>query len=396
METFSATSTGQSRAPRKGSAPDGRRLTEQIAREYLEDIIRFAAYIGIDDHEIEDVAQETLLGVFESINKGAHLPDDVRAWVLGIARNQALKHKERRRYDRQKRRRAAELDAIPYEAQETDALSILARRGRLLHRLLEELHPDQRSVLVMYEILEMSMGQVAAAHGIPLATAYTRHRLGMEALEAAAHRWQARQRHAGLPDRPMFLPLLLDPARVEPVASVPRLDWIWSRFERALDVHARRAVGAGAAAWLGARGAKTAAALAGVAALAALPIISAVLKEPPKAALAAAVPLAELAPAPPDVTANGGAAVAAPSAPPAVPAPTQKPPAPVGRDHELAEASAALVPAQRALQRCASAEVQKRLGEHRQRYPGPRFESGRSAVLLKLAKLCPSTRANSR
>lgn len=377
--------------------PNNRNLVEQIAREYLEDIIRFASYVGVEEHEIEDVAQETLLGVFESISKGDRRPDDVRAWVLGIARNQALKHNERRRYDRQKRRRAAELDAIPHEAHETDAFSILARRGRLLHRLLEALDPGQRSVVIMYEILEMSMGQVAAANGIPLATAYTRHRLGMEALEAAARRWQARQRHAGLPDRPMFLPpILFDTARVEPVASVPRLDWIWSRFERALDVHARRVAGVGAAAWFGARGAKTAAALAGVAALAALPVISAVLKEPPKVALAAAVPLAELTPAPPEVTANGGPSVAAPSAPPAIPAPTQKPPAPVGRDHELAEASAALIPAQRALQRCESAVVLQRLDEHRQRYPGPRFEGGRSAVLLKLARLCPSTQAKSR
>ena len=64
------------------------------------------------------------------------------------------------------------------------ALKRQRMRARL-NALLQNLSEEQRTVVVLFEIEQMSMKDIAEQLGCPLQTAYSRLRLGREALKVA-------------------------------------------------------------------------------------------------------------------------------------------------------------------------------------------------------------------
>ena len=60
----------------------------------------------------------------------------------------------------------------------------------LVHRALEEVDVERRAVLILYELDEVPMKEIAVALGIPLFTAYSRLRVAREELTVAIRRLQ--------------------------------------------------------------------------------------------------------------------------------------------------------------------------------------------------------------
>ena len=165
---------------------------DAVVAEHGPYIWRVLRRLGVREADVEDIWQETFivvhrkLGAFEGRSQ-------LRTWLSAIAVRVASDYRSRAH-----RRREQATDEFPDDgilASQHDDLVEQQRRA-LLDRLMSELKPEQREVIVLYEFAELPMQEVAEALGCPLQTAYSRLHAGRRALEQAARRESARR---GLP-----------------------------------------------------------------------------------------------------------------------------------------------------------------------------------------------------
>jgi RNA polymerase sigma-70 factor (ECF subfamily) len=113
-----------------------------------------------------------------------------KTWLFGIAWHKA------RELSRHTRRHPeaglTDMDLPPAHADQEDALE---RREalRFLYRVLDELAPERRAVLVMAEVEEIPGPEIAEILGVPLNTVYSRIRLARRDFEAAVKRCRAKE-----------------------------------------------------------------------------------------------------------------------------------------------------------------------------------------------------------
>jgi len=157
--------------------------------EHFDFVWRSLRRLGVPEAALDDAAQEVFLVAFrrEAEFEGR---SSVRTWLFGIAWNRA------RELLRGSRRRPEEplpdvLPAAPRADQEQTAIEREALR--FAYRVLDELAPERRAVLVMVELEEMTAVEVAKILGIPVNTAYSRIRLARRDFEASLKRCRARE-----------------------------------------------------------------------------------------------------------------------------------------------------------------------------------------------------------
>jgi RNA polymerase sigma-70 factor (ECF subfamily) len=165
---------------------------DAVVTEHGPYVWRVLRRLGVRPSDIEDVWQETFivvhrkLGAFEGRSQ-------LRTWLSAIALRVASDYRNRAHFRREHATEDVPDDATA--ASQHDDLVDQERRA-LLDRLMNELKPEQREVIVLYEFAELPMQEVAEALGCPLQTAYSRLHAGRRALEQAARREAARR---GLP-----------------------------------------------------------------------------------------------------------------------------------------------------------------------------------------------------
>jgi RNA polymerase sigma-70 factor, ECF subfamily len=160
----------------------------QIFDENAPYVWRTLRHLGIGESDIEDVCQEVFVTVHRKL-EGFEGRSTLRTWLYGICLRVASDHR-RRAYVR---RELATAEPVMDPAAPTQ-LEDLARSEarRTLHALLDRLDDDKRAVIVLYELEELTMKEVAEIVGCPLQTAYSRLHAGRKILADAAERLQAR------------------------------------------------------------------------------------------------------------------------------------------------------------------------------------------------------------
>jgi RNA polymerase sigma-70 factor (ECF subfamily) len=165
----------------------------RIVREHSRYVLGLLRRLGVDPGDVEDVGQEVFLAIH------AQLPafegrSSLKTWLCGICRHKAGD------YRRKAQRRRSLLSGRPPEplmCAEDPQDGLLRKEGaELLHQALVKLPEEQLEVFVLYEIEELAMKDVAATVGCPLDTAYTRHRVARQRVQAffrrAALAWEQR------------------------------------------------------------------------------------------------------------------------------------------------------------------------------------------------------------
>lgn len=158
----------------KRTAAGEREAFDELVVRHQAAVFRFARAATEEPAAAEDVLQETFLAAWRAAGtfQGRSA---VRTWLLTIARNQAWHQRERVG-------RVPLVDAPLPELGEAagwgdqspeDAAVRSQRRGRLA-RALELLGPEEREVLVLRELEELSGEETAAALGIGLAAMKSR------------------------------------------------------------------------------------------------------------------------------------------------------------------------------------------------------------------------------
>ena len=185
--------------PSRQAALDRRPLTavrtDDPQREFAEVYARHHAAVwrclralGVPADQVDDAVQDVFLVVHRRLPRFDHAAP-VRSWILGIARNVALKvHERRHRFPP----RLALVQAEPPAPEE-----VVARRdaAAVVERFLDTLDPEQRAVFVLAQLEGLDVPEIARTLGIKLNTAYSRLRL-------ARHRFdRVVARHAAMRSR---------------------------------------------------------------------------------------------------------------------------------------------------------------------------------------------------
>lgn len=152
----------------------------QIFDEHARYVIRTLRHLGIQEADVDDVAQEVFVTVhrklpeFEGRSK-------LRTWLYAVCLRTASDHRRRAYVVRERATESPPVDTGERSGAEPDAR---VESRALVQRLLDVLDDDKRAVLVLYEIEGLTMREVAEVVGCPLQTAYSRLHAGRELLRA--------------------------------------------------------------------------------------------------------------------------------------------------------------------------------------------------------------------
>jgi len=146
----------------------------QLTRNYQKLLFQYLGRMGLAQAEVEELAQDTWLRVFQHLSKYDVQQGSFATWMLAIARRLALNalDKAYRRFEVQDEEgmvEVAEPDALTPFAQIT-----LEQRQQLLHQTLQQLPPEQRSLIAMAYSQELSLEEMAEIEGCALGTVKSR------------------------------------------------------------------------------------------------------------------------------------------------------------------------------------------------------------------------------
>jgi RNA polymerase sigma-70 factor, ECF subfamily len=151
--------------------------------EHARYVIRTLRHFGVQEADVEDVAQEVFVTVhrklpeFEGRSK-------LRTWLYAICLRVASDHRRRAYVVRERPTSSPPVDGGGRSGQEPDT-SLESRT--FVQNLLATLDEDKRVVFVLYELEGLTMREVAETIGCPLQTAYSRLHAARDLLREA---WQ--------------------------------------------------------------------------------------------------------------------------------------------------------------------------------------------------------------
>lgn len=164
----------------------------EVFREHAPYAWRVLRRLGIAERDVEDVAQEVFVVVHRNL-PAFEGRSSLRTWIYGICIRVASDWRRRAHVRREVTR--AELPDDAQEARQEEEIELRQRR-ETLDQLLGELDDEKRAVVVLFEIEQLPMEEVAVAMGCPVQTAYSRLYKAREQLRSAVNRSRLRGRSA--------------------------------------------------------------------------------------------------------------------------------------------------------------------------------------------------------
>jgi RNA polymerase sigma-70 factor (ECF subfamily) len=176
------TDQGGSREEECPPVPDVALIFEQ----HHDFVWRTIGHLGVPSAAVDDAAQDVFLVVHRRIAEyDATIP--IRAWLYGIARRIAYRH----------RTREAKVDRLRVVSPSGPPLpdDVVEQReaADLVGTFLASQPPEQREVFILAELEGMSGPEIAAAVGAKLNTVYSRLRLSRQQFERALARSRAHE-----------------------------------------------------------------------------------------------------------------------------------------------------------------------------------------------------------
>ena len=130
--------------------------------------------------EPDDLASETFLGVFRGLSGFSGDEEALRSWVFTIAHHRLVDDWRRRSRRPQLTDDAGDLELLPGGDAEDDALTRLGTED--VHRMCAGLSDDQRSVLLLRVLADLTVEQIAAVMGRSVGSVKALQRRGLRAL----------------------------------------------------------------------------------------------------------------------------------------------------------------------------------------------------------------------
>ena len=187
-------------------------MSERIVIPSPESLVAHAGFIRnvarkllLDDHEVDDVVQQTLLAALE---KPPSRPGPLKPWLATVARNLArMRRRTEGRIDRREQA-AARPEATPA----TGEIAARLETQRKLVEAVTSLEDTYRDVVVLRFFDELPPREVAERLGIPVETVRTRTRRALEQLRGRLDQSSKGGRKAW---QLALLPLAMPPMRAQ-------------------------------------------------------------------------------------------------------------------------------------------------------------------------------------
>ncbi|HMA96926.1 MAG TPA: sigma-70 family RNA polymerase sigma factor [Polyangiaceae bacterium] len=169
-----------------GSASARIHRLKRLIRDHHDLVWRTLRRLGVPDRDVEDGVQRTFLIVGNKIDQIG--VDQERSFVFGVAMRVAsdVRRTQRRRPEELVAEHADETDQRPSPEALLDQEEMLSLLGVLLRKLPEE----QRAVLLLHDLEQMSLSEIATMLDIPAGTAASRLRRGRLAFERLVSEWR--------------------------------------------------------------------------------------------------------------------------------------------------------------------------------------------------------------
>ena len=165
---------------------------EAVYEEHFDFVWRNVRRLGVPESAADDAVQDVFVVVHRRLGEFEGR-SSIRTWLFSILSRVARDHR------RSMSRRARKADALAVESEGAHAPSpadVVAKReaARVLDALLAELDDEKRAVLVLVELEQMSVADVAEALDVNVNTTHARLRAARQQFEAAAARFRAKEK----------------------------------------------------------------------------------------------------------------------------------------------------------------------------------------------------------
>jgi RNA polymerase sigma-70 factor, ECF subfamily len=165
-----------------GSPPAGADGCFQVYQQQLDYLLSSLRRLGVPHSDIEDVVHEVFLVMYRRWDDYDRMRP-LRPWLFGIAFRVASTHR---------RKTTREVLSNAYDAEDLgtrpDDAAAAGETRSLLLKALGQVPLERRAVLVMHDVDEMPMREIAIELDLPLFTAYSRLRKARKELDAALSR----------------------------------------------------------------------------------------------------------------------------------------------------------------------------------------------------------------
>ena len=151
---------------------------ERLYRWLAPQVTNFAAARGVED--AEGIANEVFLRAFNQIDRFDGDGQAFRAWVFAITRNQVID--AQRAAARRPRSADVEVPDLPVGSAESDAMASIG--SDRVQALLGALSDDQRDVILLRSIGDLSLKQVAVVVDKPVSAVKALQRRGLRRLQS--------------------------------------------------------------------------------------------------------------------------------------------------------------------------------------------------------------------
>jgi RNA polymerase sigma-70 factor (ECF subfamily) len=148
----------------------------ELYETHAQRVWRTVARLGVRPPNIEDAVQEVFLAAHRQLGEFEGRSSAV-TWLIGIAVKTAANHRRR-----QARGVVPLVDALPAPGPGVEEELERRRRAFELEEVLQRLPPEQREVVVLCDLEQLSGPEVSEALEVNLNTIYSRLRLGRAAL----------------------------------------------------------------------------------------------------------------------------------------------------------------------------------------------------------------------
>ncbi len=150
-------------------------LFELFYREHVEDLQRFVARRVGDRERVADLTAEIFLAAIDSAHRYRPGRGTPKAWLYGIARVLVANDRRRRgrEWAREQQLRGSALLAEE-DAARMDARIDAAAQSRRLYAAMDRLSEDERAVMELVALDELTVAEAAAAAGVRPVTARVR------------------------------------------------------------------------------------------------------------------------------------------------------------------------------------------------------------------------------
>ncbi|APR78979.1 RNA polymerase sigma factor RpoE [Minicystis rosea] len=152
--------------------------------EHASAVWRFLRWFGVRERDLDDACQDVFIVVHRKLSTYDGCCS-VRTWLYGVCRRVAADHRRSAHLAREEL-----VASLPEVSEPPPQDAEIERRAarQLLEKILDTMDDDKRFVLVLHEIEQVPMEDIAALLGCPVQTAYSRHRAAMKHIEAAVKR----------------------------------------------------------------------------------------------------------------------------------------------------------------------------------------------------------------